>query len=232
MADYRKKRKDEIEGIYKTFDQNLLQIERCLENDLKEASIIFIVSAFESFLKDVFILCKSEWFGYNIMGLSVTEKIGDKRRRIYNYLKEINVLDEFIKIRYIYSYDGFDSSKSNLFSPSDITPIYEVLFKKEEDKDNIKSKKINFQNLKDANGVKVAYKTFFDIDLLESLAEDSSTLHRKWEKLDKLFDERHDIVHKGKETEFSKEDIRTVLDSIKYLKKSLDERLIQRMPLV
>lgn len=226
MTDYVQKRKDEIEGIYKSFNQNIFQIEQCLKNDLKEASIVFTVSVFETFLKDVFILCKSMWFGYSIMGLSVTEMIGEKRRRIHNYLKEINALDEFIKIRYIYSYAGFDSPKSNLFSPSDITPIYEVLFKKEKDKDNIKSKKINFQNLTDDNGVRVAYTTFFDIDLLESLAGDSSTSHRMWEKLIKLFDERHDIVHKGKKTEFSKEDILTVLDSIKYLKKSLEERLI------
>jgi len=232
MTDYRKKRKDEIEVIYKTFNQNIFRIEQCLKNDLKEASIVFTVSVFETFLKDVFILCKSKWFGYDIiMGLSVTEMIGEKRRRIYNYLKKIKALDEFIKIRYIYSYGEFDSTKSNLFGPSDITPIYEVLFKEGKDKDNIKREKINFQNLTDDNGVRVAYKTFFDIDLLESLAEDSSTSHRRWEKLIELFKARHAIVHKGKETDFSKEDICTVLDSIKYLKKSLDERLIQRRSL-
>jgi len=227
MTDYIKERKDKIESIRNTFKQNVSRIEKCLENELNEASIVFIVSVFETFLKDVFILCKSKWFGYDIMGLSVTERIGEKRRRIYNYLKKIKALDEFIKIRYIYSYDGFDSSKSNLFRPSDITPIYEVLFEEEKDKDDIKSK-INFQSLTGAYSVKVAYKTFFDIDLLKSLDEDSSTSDRMWEKLNKLFDERHGIVHKGKKTECSKEDIRTVLNSITYLKESLDKRLIQR----
>ena len=224
MADYRKKRKDEIEGIHKTFDQNILQIEQCLENELKEASIIFIVSVFETFLKDVFILCKPMWFAYPIREVSVMETIGKKRRQIYEYLDKINAFDDFIKIRYIYSYGEFDSPASNLFSPSDTTPLYEVLFKKGREK-------INFQSLTGAYGVKVAYKTFFDIDLLESLDKDSSTSHRMWEKLIELFNERHEIVHKGKKTGFSKEDIRTVLDSIKYLKKSLDERLIQRMSL-
>ena len=228
MADYIKNRKDKIESIRNTFKQNVSRIEKCLENELNEASIVFIVSVFETFLKDIFVLCKPMWFGYPIQEDSVMDTIGEKRRRIYNYLKEINALDEFIKIRYIYSYAGFDSAKSNLLSPSDIAPIYEVLFKEEKDKDNIESKKINFQNLTKDNGVRVAYKTFFDIDLLESLAGDSSTSHRMWEKLNELFDERHGIVHKGKKTEFSKEDIRTVLNSITYLKESLDERLIQR----
>lgn len=218
-------RKKEIEGIRKTFNQNILQVEQCLGKELKEASIVFIVSVFETFLKDVFILCKPLWFGgSNNSPFPITKTI-DTRRHIYNYLNDINAYDEFIKIRYIYS--GVEGSY--LDSTSDITPIYEVLFEEEEDKDNIKSKKINFQNLKGKYGVKVAYKTFFDIDLLKSLDEDSSTSDRMWEKLIALFNERHDIVHKGKKTEFSKEDIRTVLDSIKYLKKSLEERLIQRM---
>lgn len=231
MADYRKKRKDEIEGIHKTFNQNIFQIEQCLKNDLKEAAIVFTVSVFETFLKDVFILCKSMWFAYPIQEVSAMETIRKKRRQIYEYLDKINAFDDFIKIRYIYAYGEFGSPVVDLFSPSDTAPLHEVLFKEEKDKDNIKSKKINFQNLTDDNGVRVAYKTFFDIDLLESLAVDSSTSHRMWEKLNKLFDERHDIVHKGKETEFSKEDIRTVLDSIKYLKDSLDKRLIQKMSL-
>lgn len=222
MTEYRKKRKDEIEGIRKTFDQNILLIKQCLKNELKEASIIFIVSVFEAFLKDVFILCKPMWFAYPIREVSVMEPIGKKRRLIYDYLNKMNAFDDFIKIRYIYSYGEFDSPASNLFSPSDTTPLYEVLFKKGRGK-------INFQNLTEAYGVKVAYKTFFDIDLSKSLDKDSSTSDRMWEKLIELFKERHEIVHKGKKTEFSKEDICTVLDSIKYLKTYLDKKLIQRM---
>jgi hypothetical protein len=226
MTDYIKEKRDEIEGIHKTFDQNILQIEQCLENGLKEASIIFIVSVFETFLRDVFILCKPMWFAYPIQEVSAMETIRKKRRQIYEYLDKINAFDDFIKIRYIYAYGEFGSPVANVFSPSDTAPLHEVLFENKKGRE-----KINFQNLKKDYGVNVAYKTFFDIDLTTLLDKDSSSSHRMWEKLNKLFDERHEIVHKGKKTEFSKEDIRTVLDSIKYLKDSLDKRLIQRMSL-
>lgn len=40
-------------------------------------------------------------------------------------------------------------------------------------------------------------------------------------KTDQLFHERHEIIHRGKETTFPEEDIRTVLNAIKYMMKYL-----------
>ncbi len=214
MTDFIKERKEQIEGIDKTFERNVSQIEKCLEKGLNEASIVIMVSVFETFLKDVFILCKSNWFQHTGEIVHVTKRI-DTRKSIYKYLNKIKAFDEFLKTLYIYS--GFPS-KSN---DSDITSLYEVLFKKGREK-------INFQNLKSDDGVKVAYKTFLGIDIPTLLDENESTSDRMWEKLNELFDERHEIVHKGKKTEFSEEDIRKVLDSIKYLKGSLSKSLIQK----
>jgi hypothetical protein len=213
--------------IRSTFDRNISQIERCLEGELNEAAIVLMVSVFETFLKDVFIFCKNDWFKH--LYENDKEAINDKetirkiRRHIYKYLDKIKAFDDFMKMRYIYSYRGYlDSPKSNLFIPSDIQPLFEVLFKKREGKEEIRSK-INFQNLKNgAYGVQEAYKTFLNINLKKCLDKD------KWNKLMELFVERHKIVHNGKETKFLKEDIRTVLDSIKYLKESLDERLMSK----
>ena len=213
MTDYIKERRDQIERIYKTFDRNILQIEKCLEKELNEASIVFMVSVFETFFREVFVLCKSDWFQHTMQSAIPVMKTIHTRKLIYEYLNKINAYDEFIKIRYIYS--GYPSNDS------DIPPLYEVLFKNGKER-------INFQNLKEDYGVKVAYKTFLDIDLPTLLDDDKTTSLEMWKKLNELFRERHEIVHTGKKTEFSEEDIRKVLDSIKYLKKSLSERLIQR----
>jgi hypothetical protein len=198
---------EKMKSYEKAFDQNVARIERCLEHGLKEVAVILIVSTFESFLRDMFVLRKAWWFLKSKSSLDMLKP--ETRKEIRGYLQDIGAYDEFLRIRYMYS-EGRDP---------DITSLYEVLFPEKG------REKINFQNLTRPYGVKVAYETFFKIDLLYSLDETSSTSDRRWETLIKLFYERHKIVHRGNETTFSKEDIDVVLESIKYLKRYLIKKL-------
>lgn len=212
-------KRDEINRIFKAFDYNVSLIEKCLNEDLREPAIILIVSTFEAFLRDIFILGKSRWFFHNLDGPIPYMKKPDTRREIRNYLQKIRLYDKFIQVRYIYSE----------VSPEDpdIMSLYEVLFGETKENDGkTGNEKINFQNLKNDNGAKVAYKKFFDVDLMNSLDEKSSTSYRMWEKLIELFNERHDIVHKGKVTTFSNDDIHEVLNSLQYMKNCLFNKLI------
>jgi hypothetical protein len=203
-------KRDEITRIPETFDRNVSRIERLLGDGLKEESIILIVSTFEAFLRDTFVLCKSRWFFHMQYGIISYMEEPDTRRAIRGYLQKIRAYDEFLKTRYIYS--------EVLYDPDRIS-IDEVLFERGREK-------INFQSLKGDYGVKVAYKTFFDIDLINLLDKDSSTSHRRWKMLINLFKERHAIVHDGKATAIPEEDIRIILDSIRCLEKYLSKNLI------
>lgn len=221
---------DEIkkkEKILSTFERNVKQIDELLEKEYLEVSIILIVSAFESFLGDIFGLCCENWF-IHIKDNWVAQR---KKEVIYDYLKEINILDEFIKKRYRYSGYDRDLGYGMNTDIADLYTLLDILLGKSFD-DRIPSKngkgRINFQNLNDKFGVRKAYMTFFNIDISKSLNENCSISDRMWEKLIKLFDERHDIVHKGKKTEFSEEDIRKVLDSIKFLKKEIEDKIINK----
>ncbi len=140
-------KKDKSDQILNTFDRNISQIEKCLENDLKEVSIILIVTTFEAFLKDVFKFCETSWFSHTAEQANPKLVTPSARKTLRKYLKGINAYDEFLKTRYVYS---------NMVDPDTIS-LNEVLFRSQ-------MGKINFQNLKNENGVKVAYKAFFDID--------------------------------------------------------------------
>jgi len=199
---------DGVIRIREAFERNVSRIEGCLKAGFTEESIILVVSTLEVLLKDLFVLKRSSWFfparDFNLVPYLQRPEI---RKNIRNYLERIKAYDEFLKMRYIYS---------GVSNNPDIKSLYEIL---------IEQGRINFQDLKGKNGVKVAYKTFFNIDLLKSLDGNNSTSHRRWEELNKLFDERHEIVHRSKATTFSEKDIRTVLDSIKYLLKYLIYKL-------
>ena len=201
---------DEITRIIGTFDRNVSRIEKHLGGGLSEESVILIVSTFEAFLRDTFVLGKSRWFFHTQEGIIPYMKKPDTRRAIRRYLQKIRAYDEFLKTRYIYSEVSHDP---------DLISLYEVLFERGQEK-------INFQNLKGDYGVKGAYKTFFGIDILNLLDHDNSTSHKKWKMLINLFEERHAIVHDGKATTMSQKDICIVLDSIKCLEKYLFKKLI------
>ncbi|MBE0517478.1 MAG: hypothetical protein IBX41_08870, partial [Methanophagales archaeon] len=161
---------EEIGQIIKAFDRNSSRIERCLKEGLKEVSIILIVSTFEVLLRDLFVSNRSRWFFHMLEGPIPYMIKPETRILIRKYLQDIKTYDEFLGIRYVYSEALHDPDKISLCK---------VLFESGKEK-------INFQNLKDSYGAKVAYKTFFDIDLVRSLDKDSSTSDRMWEELNKL----------------------------------------------
>ena len=160
-------------------------------------------------MKDAFKFCETLWFLHTREQANPKLVTPNARKTLRTYLKGINAYDEFLKTRYVYSY----------MSDPDTISLNEVLF-------GDGMKKINFQNLKAKNGVKVAYKAFFDIDLCNILDTDERNSKKIWDKLIELFKERHEIVHKGKVTEFSEDEIRRVLGSIKYLEDCLIQKLI------
>jgi RiboL-PSP-HEPN len=215
MADHKN---EEIRRILEAFDHNVSLIEKCLHQDLREPAIILTVSTFEAFLRDIFILGKSRWFFHTLDGPIPYMKKPNTRRAIRNYLQKLKLYDKFIQIRYIYSE----------ISPEDpdIMSLHEVLFGEKKENDEKWNEKINFQNLTKHYGANVAYKNFFGIDLMNSLDEESSTSHRMWENLIKLVSERHEIVHKGKVTTFSNDDVHKVLKSLENMKKCLFNKIL------
>jgi hypothetical protein len=139
--------------MIEAFDRNFSRIERFLESGSKEESIILIVSTFEAFLRDLFVLKRSRWFDHTQDGGMPRMITSETRKIIRKYLQNIRAYNEFLGIRYVYSQESPDDP--------DIISLYEVLFESN-------TEKINFQNLKEDYGAKVAYKTFFDIDLVKS----------------------------------------------------------------
>ncbi|HII00862.1 TPA: hypothetical protein HA351_04160 [Methanosarcinaceae archaeon] len=106
----------------------------------------------------------------------------------------------------------------------DIDSIYETLFF-----GNGRSK-LNFQNLKEDYGVRKAYNLFFNVDLMKMLDPNENESSNKWNDLNLLFKERHDIVHKGKGTSFSQDKIKEILKSLIYMRDRLAEIVIPRYP--
>ena len=215
MADYEK---EEIKRILEAFEHNVSLIKKCLNHDLREPAIILTVSTFEAFVRDTFILGKSRWFFHTSDGPIPYMLKQDTRRTIRNYLQKIKLYEKFIQTRYIYSEISPDDP--------DIMSLYEVLFGENKENDKKWNEKINFQNLTNDYGARVAYNKFFNIDLMNSLNENISTSHRMWENLIKLFNERHEIVHKGKVTTFTIDDIHEVLNSLQNMKKCLFNKLL------
>lgn len=209
---------EEIKRILEAFEHNVSLIKKCLDQDLREPAIILTVSTFEAFVRDTFILGKSRWFFHTLDGPIPYMLKPDTRRIIRNYLQKIKLYEKFIQIRYIYS----EISSGD----PDIMSLHEVLFGENKENGEKRNDKINFQNLKNDYGARVAYNKFFNIDLMNSLDENISTSHRMWENLNALFEERHEIVHKGKVTTFTIDDIHEVLKSLQNMKYCLFNKLL------
>ena len=140
-----------------------------------------------------------------MIGGGTIEQEIEIRKKIRTYLKSIRVYDDFLRSYYIYQ---------GQVPFADIESIFEALFDNNNDK-------INFQNLTKDNGVKKAYKAFFDINLTELFHEDINESGKMWTKLTDLFKDRHEIIHAGKNTSLSKEELNKLLESINVMKNNL-----------
>ena len=162
----------------------------------KEESIILTVTIFEVLMKRDFWESKNFWFftptdEHSKTSLEYRMAI---RKKIQKYLKSIKLFPEYLSNLYLYS---------NTTVEGEIDCLFETLFKNE--------RKLNFQNLKTVQKI---YLTFFDIDLSTCLDHNPEKSRNKWELLEKLINERHNIIHKGKKTSFTQDQIIEILKSI------------------
>lgn len=199
---------EEYKEINQIFISNLDKINNLIEKEFIDEAVILMVTILEVFWKDLFKINKDLWFshlnGMGVIGGGTIEQEIENRKNIRTYLKSIRVYDDFLRSYYIYQGQAHDA---------DIRSIFEALF------DN--NDKINFQNLIENNGVKKAYKAFFDINLMELFHEDRNESGEIWTKLTNLFKDRHEIIHDGKNTSFSKEELNKLLESIKLMEFNL-----------
>jgi len=202
-------KENEYTEIDQIFTRNFNKINNLIENEFLDEAVILMVTILEVFWKDLFKNNKELWFvhlteGGMICALPNAERV-EHRRFIRKYLESIRVYDDFLRNYYVY--------QSQIPDP-DIDSVYEALF-------NNKNDKINFQNLKGDNGAKQAYKTFFGIKLNKLFDKDENQSESKWRILNGLFDQRHEIIHAGRNTSLSKDELNELLRSIQIMKINL-----------
>jgi len=202
----------EIQSIY---DKHIKRIKNLLDAGYKEEAVILTVTIFEVFFRDLFRITRDFWFTQYPCGsvdcLPITECI-EARKAIQNYLKSIRAYDEFLGHYYVFERGGVYPTRDSIFAT-----IFD---------ENEKMNYLNFQILNDKRGVRDAYKMFFDFDIMKNLDNNTNASYQKWDKLLKLFQERHDIIHKGKSTDYSKEEIFELLDSLDLLKSKVMDRIL------
>jgi hypothetical protein len=204
--------KEELGKRRATFNARSGKINALLDSNFKEEAVILTVTLFEVLLKDLFILCKDVWIYHEPSGMicaSDNKARVEYREKIRNYLESIKAYDDFLKNYYVY--------QSKIPDP-EIECLYKTLFGKFD--------RINFQNLNGTNGARKAYNAFFDIDLMDCLDSDNSLSRKKWEKLLKLIDERHKIIHHGVNTTMTTDEIKDILSALDFLKDSLLMKLL------
>lgn len=199
--------------IFDAYDANISKINNIVKNGFYDVAIIMTVSALEVMLTDLLKAYKKFWFssiaGGYIETIPYTEQI-EIRKEIRKYLRSIGAYDDFLRSYYVYQGQIY----------AEINSIYEVLFN-----ENGRSK-LNFQNLNENYGARKTYKLFFNVDLMETLDSNKGESHRKWEELILFVQERHDIIHKGKITSYSRDKIISTLKSLTYMRDQLSKIVI------
>jgi hypothetical protein len=202
------------------YDKGKKRILKLLDSGFNEEAIILTVTICEVLLKDFCKTCKGVWihhaYGHSIQGLGI-KKTHEAKVRIRKYLTPANAYDNFLKSYYVHQ-GGYSEDP-------DREALYEVLFEND--------RFLNFQNLKDneAKGARKAYEFFFDIDLRGSLDSDRESSHRRWVQLQRLIEERHNIIHTGSDSTMTTVDIREVISSLDYLKEFLTNKIRSYYPL-
>ena len=178
----------------------ITRINKLLKAGYKEESIILIVTFFEVFFKISFKNFKDRWLS-QFPNLSNEEKI-EYRKTIRKYLESRKLYDEYLRNFHIHQ---------DISSNPEIESLYDTLFGEPN------KRKINFQNLNEAYGVRKAYQTFFNFDISKKLDPNQKKSNEMWELLKKMFEERHNIIHNGEETSLTSNQINDILDSIDFL---------------
>jgi len=196
-----------ITRINQTFGYNVQLIEE-IKNHSIDAAIVFLVSLMETILCEYFYLSKERWFShcripYEAIPILETPSA---RLKLRKYLKRNRLIDDFFELRYIY----------DRTSNPDLVALNELL-----------ANKINFQSLNpdDNRGATHAYKLFLNIDLNLCLDSDEKKSSENWIILKKLIQARHRVIHRGKKSDITISEINTTLNSLRYLKNNLVEKL-------
>ncbi|MCO5381837.1 MAG: hypothetical protein NHB15_06860 [Methanosarcina barkeri] len=136
--------------IFDVYDANILKINTILKNGFCDVAIIMTVSALEVLLTDLLEAYKDFWFRSraegNINAVFLENRVKIKKE-IRDYLTKIGAYDDFLRNYYIYQ-DQLDPETDS---------IYEILFSGD---GRGRLNRLNFQNLKDKNGVRKAYVLF------------------------------------------------------------------------
>lgn len=205
-----------LNEINTTYNKHLSRIRDLLNSNYNEEAVILTVTIFEVYFRDLFRITREFWFaqypGCSVDCLPIGKSI-EARRAIRNYLKSIKAYEEFLGNYYVFDRGGqIDTTKDSLF-----TTLFD---------DEGKMNYLNFQLLAGTRGVREAYKLFYNIDIMTLLDINEKVSNQKWTKLNKLFDDRHEIVHKGKNTSFSKEEIEELLNSLDLLKSNVMKKIV------
>ncbi|OPZ44048.1 MAG: hypothetical protein BWY93_00787 [Euryarchaeota archaeon ADurb.BinA087] len=205
-----RKQNETITRINQTFEYNLKLIEE-IKNYSIDAAVIFSVSLMETLLCEYFYFSRNSWFDHCRKPFNAIPILDSPlaRNEILKYLTR-GLTDEFFKIRYIYE---------NTTPQPDLVALYELL--------GPDKKRINFQSLnnQDNRSATKVYKIFLNIDLKYCLDPDKNKSIECWNILKKMVTARHYIIHRGKKSDITISMIDTSVESLKYLRVDLQEKL-------
>ncbi len=227
------------------YSLNLERVKTLIDKNLHAISIVFLVSAFENIMKELFLLNSNLW-SFNLTNDIVDNKfiqLGSVVDPKYGYslVKEINgqnfglnqeAAEKYQKWEKIYLWDKifhitrkigiyqkyFDKLIGNKFEEIGNFEILRDILEKEV----YSSTRINFQRLYGTGGVVWLYKRFYNLDFLSFMLEEI-------EIINETFINRHKIIHGHlKDSEIKLESIELTISSIKKIISFLNNEFEER----
>jgi hypothetical protein len=204
---------------FEIFNGHVIKIRELIEKEYLDESVILVVTIFEVLLENVFKMSAKYWFYDNSSQYSADSqysRFSSKAKEEYRKKIRLGLLKtaKHCETEYLHNFYKYQGIVTN----PELDSLYITLFTKNE------RSKINFQNL---NNAKNAYQIFFGIDISQGLDTNQTKSQTMWELLDKLFKERHNIIHKGHKTTLTKAQIFESLNSINFLKDDLSMKFTQ-----
>ncbi len=243
------------------YNTNLTRVENLINDNHYAVALVFIISAFESVLSDIFYRYNRLWF-YNIMleikynDIKTTDKEKHFKELVKIYKKLGNQINPATTRTYhsVRKIDGdlwgiphehsniFDKWKNNIiwqyiFETAKLLKVLEnyrlkLLGNKlrrlghfEFLKDILESPNhlfqgINFQSIKEKNGVKKCYKRFFGINLQE--------VDHELKIIEETLNKRHRIIHRSlRDEEIEKEDVKAAKDALITIVNYVKDKIIE-----
>lgn len=214
-----------LKELNSAFDENIDRINKLIEAGFLNESVILLVTIFEVYFRDLAKISRCLWFGKPpkslILALGNKETL-EKRNKIKNFLQSIQSYEDFIQNYYVYQTSTNKSTDRHLIGDPDIDTLYITLF-------GDSKRRLNFQNLKNKNGARNVYLEFYSFDFKKNLNQNSSISTDIWQNLIDFFEIRHNIIHRGGSSEYSKEEIKNILDSVLYLREAAYDMIKEKL---